>query len=97
MNAANKEEVIRRVFRNTIRSKEGASPESIETAIKIIQKYSINHNFVDSLRAFRFMQNNVPRGGSVYYHYYHIIKTMMERGAAKFLKLTSQFQTTVSS
>lgn len=91
-----REEVIRRVFRNTIRAKEETSQESIDEAIKIIQKYSENHTFIKSLKVFKAMQG-VPYGSVIYYHYYHLVRTNIQRVRVKLIKLAAKFYGFVKS
>lgn len=90
LNGPSREEVIRRVFRNTIRSKGETSQESIDEAIEIIQKYSTDHTFIKSLKVFRAMRN-VPYGRVIYYYYYHLIRTNIQRVRVKLMKLATKF------
>lgn len=87
LSESSKEEILSRVFRNTIKSKNSTSRESIEKAIAIIQKYSPKHQLIRSLKIFLFMIDKIPYGGEIYYRYIHNVKNNIERAKVKLSKL----------
>lgn len=82
---SDKEEIIGRVFRNTLSSEYG-----VDEAIKIIQKYAPKHHYIRLLRILKFMSSNVPYGGRACYWYYHNLELQALRVTAKLSKLAAQ-------
>ncbi len=69
--SSEKEEIVGRVFRNTLKD-----PNAADNSIEIIKKYIPEHQYIDSLKTLSYLNKKIPYGGDIYkiYYFQYLVK-----------------------
>lgn len=82
LNAADKIEIVKRVFRNSLRSR-----HMLDEAIEIVGRHAPEHRFYKFLKLLRFMNKHVPYGGEICCWYYKQVERRFLQGRKKMSRL----------